>query len=73
MESEPREVFTHILLISVKQQTKGRDGGNMADVIIITVLAVAVFFVIRRELKKLRKGQCCSGCAECKRNCLTKE
>jgi len=40
----------------------------MADIIIITVLVVAVFFILRSQFGKRRKGQCgggCSGCAGC--------
>lgn len=37
----------------------------MADIIIITVLAIIVFFVVRSQLHRLRKGQCGSGCAGC--------
>lgn len=37
----------------------------MADIIIITVLAIAVFFIVRSELKKLKRGQCSGGCAGC--------
>lgn len=47
----------------------------MADIIIIAVLAVAVFFILRGQLAKLRKGQCvggcssCAGCAHCAAGC----
>lgn len=41
----------------------------MADIIIITVLAIAVFFIVRSELKKLKRGQCGGGCAGCSGNC----
>ncbi len=44
----------------------------MADIIIVGVLAVIVFFVLRGELRKLRRGQCsggCSGCAGCSAGC----
>lgn len=36
----------------------------MADVIIITVLAVIVFLIVRSQLRKLLRGQCggCEGC-----------
>lgn len=37
----------------------------MADIIIIAVLAIAVFFIVRGELKKLKRGQCSGGCAGC--------
>ncbi len=41
----------------------------MADVIIIAVLAVIVFFIVRGQLRKLRKGQCSGGCAGCSGSC----
>lgn len=37
----------------------------MADIVIITVLAVIVFFIVRSQLRKLCKGQCGKGCAGC--------
>ena len=37
----------------------------MADIIIVTILAIAVFFVVRNQLHKLRSGQCCGDCAGC--------
>ena len=37
----------------------------MADIIIITVLGIVVFFVVRSQLHKLRKGQCGGGCEGC--------
>lgn len=37
----------------------------MADVIIVTILAIAVFFVVRSQLHKLRRGQCGGECAGC--------
>ena len=41
----------------------------MADLIIITVLAVVVFFIVRNQLGKLRKGQCGKGCGGCCGGC----
>ncbi|MDE6924396.1 MAG: FeoB-associated Cys-rich membrane protein [Acetatifactor sp.] len=41
----------------------------MADIIIITALAVLVFFIVRSQLRKLRKGQCGGGCAGCCGSC----
>lgn len=41
----------------------------MADIIIITTLAVIVFFIVRSQLRKLRKGQCSGGCAGCSGSC----
>lgn len=40
----------------------------MIDVILIAVIAVAVFFVVRRELKKIRRRQFCGGCTGCSGN-----
>lgn len=40
----------------------------MTDIILITILFIAVFFVVRTQLHKLRKGQgcgCCGSCAGC--------
>lgn len=45
----------------------------MIDVIIIAVIAMAVFFIVRRELRRFRKGQCCSGCSGCNCGCKSGE
>lgn len=37
----------------------------MIDIIIITVIAIAVFFIVRHELRRLRRGRCCGDCAGC--------
>ncbi len=37
----------------------------MADIIIIAILAVAVFFILKSGLGKLRRGECAGGCAGC--------
>lgn len=37
----------------------------MADIIIIAVLGVVVFFILRGQMKKARSGQCGGGCAGC--------
>lgn len=37
----------------------------MADIIIMAVLAVAAFFIIRSQLRRMRSGGCSGGCAEC--------
>lgn len=42
---------------------------HMADIIIVTVLAIAVFFVVRSQLHKLRSGQCGGDCAGCHGSC----
>lgn len=43
----------------------------MADIILITALLIAVFFVVRTQLRRLSRGQCpdcCGGnCAACHR------
>lgn len=54
------------LLINMRQ--KGTEE-TMADVIIVMVLAVTVFFVVRSQLHKLRSGQCGGGCAGCPESC----
>ena len=41
----------------------------MADIIIITTLAIIVFFIVRSQLRKLRKGQCGGGCSGCSGSC----
>lgn len=41
----------------------------MADIIIITVLAVVVFFIVRSQLGKQRRGQCGKGCGGCCGSC----
>lgn len=42
---------------------------DMANVIVITIIAVAVFFIVRSELKKLSRGQCSGGCPGCNGSC----
>lgn len=41
----------------------------MADIIIIAALAIIVFFIVRSQLRKLRRGQCSGGCSGCSGNC----
>lgn len=41
----------------------------MADIIIVTALAIVVFFIVRGQLHKLRRGQCSGGCAGCSGSC----
>ena len=41
----------------------------MADIIIITIIAITVFFIVRGELRKLRRRQCCGGCSGCNGCC----
>lgn len=57
----------HRILI-IERNCCERDG-LMADIIIITVLAVVVFFIVRNQLGKLRKGQCGKGCGGCCGGC----
>ncbi len=50
----------------------------MGDVIIITALAIIVFFIVRSQLRRLRRGQCGGGCSGCCGSCsgcvgMTKE
>lgn len=35
----------------------------MADIIIVAVLAIAVFLIVRARLHKMRSGSCCSDCS----------
>lgn len=37
----------------------------MADFIIIGILAVIVFFLVRGQVRRLKKGQCAGGCSGC--------
>lgn len=37
----------------------------MVDIIIIAIIATAAFFILRSQLKKLRRGQCSGGCPGC--------
>lgn len=41
----------------------------MVDVLIIAVLAVTVYFIVRSQLGRLRKGRCCGDCAGCCNSC----
>lgn len=40
----------------------------MVDVIIIAVIAIAAFFIVRGQIRRLRKGQC-GGCPGCCGSC----
>lgn len=43
----------------------------MADIIIISIIAIMAFMIIRNYIRKARKGNCCSGdCAGCSGNCF---
>ena len=41
----------------------------LADIVIIVILAAAVFFVLRSQIHRLRGGQCSGGCPGCTGNC----
>lgn len=41
----------------------------MGDVVVITVIVTAVFFILRSQVRKFRKGQCSGGCAGCSGGC----
>lgn len=41
----------------------------MVDIIIITIIAAAAFFILRSQLKKLCRGQCSGGCPGCQGSC----
>lgn len=47
------------------RQILSRKDRKMADIIIIAVLAVIVFFIVRSQFRKVRRGQCVSGCSNC--------
>ncbi len=46
-----------------------RRDGVVADIIIIAVLAVIVFFIARSQLGRLRKGRCIGSCEGCSAGC----
>ncbi|HIW80428.1 MAG TPA: FeoB-associated Cys-rich membrane protein [Candidatus Acetatifactor stercoripullorum] len=37
----------------------------MADIVIVAAIAIAAFFIIRNQLRRIRKGGCGCGCAGC--------
>ena len=41
----------------------------MGDIIIVTVIMTAVFFILRRQIRKFRRGECGGGCAGCSGSC----
>lgn len=43
----------------------------LADIVIIAVLATAVLFILRGQIRKYRKGQCCGGCSGCSDDCCS--
>lgn len=47
---------------------------NVADLIVIVILAVVVFLAVRSILRRRKNGSCCSGaCASCMQKCSTAE
>lgn len=41
----------------------------IADFIVIAILAAAVFFILRGQIRKFRRGQCSGGCPGCSGSC----
>lgn len=41
----------------------------LADIVIIVILAAAVFFILRSQIRRFRGGQCSGGCPGCSGNC----
>lgn len=41
----------------------------LADIVIIVILAAAVFFILRGQIRRLHQGQCSGGCHGCSGNC----
>lgn len=35
----------------------------LADIVIITILVITVFFILRSQIRKIRRGQCGCGCS----------
>lgn len=51
-----------------------KKGDFMPTIIIGGLLAIYVFFVIRKKIKQVKAGQYCScGCNDCNVSCNTKE
>ncbi|MBR2778583.1 MAG: FeoB-associated Cys-rich membrane protein [Firmicutes bacterium] len=45
---------------------------NVADLIVILILAGVVFLAVRSILRRRKNGSCCSGaCASCMQKCST--
>lgn len=42
---------------------------NLVEILIIAVLAVAVFFALRRMIRMRKSGGCGCGCADCDNAC----
>ncbi|MCH5341076.1 MAG: FeoB-associated Cys-rich membrane protein [Acetatifactor sp.] len=41
----------------------------LADIAIIVILAAAVFFILRGQIRRIHHGQCSGGCHGCTGNC----
>lgn len=41
----------------------------MIDILLVVLIGIAVFFILKRELRRLKKGQCSGGCAGCCGDC----
>ena len=42
---------------------------NLVEILIIAILAVAVFFALRRMIRMRKSGGCGCGCADCDKAC----
>lgn len=43
----------------------GKDGISMADMVIMALLAAAVFFILRGRIRRAHDGRCSGGCGLC--------
>lgn len=41
----------------------------MGDIIIVTAVVAAVFFIVRSQIRKFCREQCIGGCAGCSGSC----
>lgn len=41
----------------------------MGDIIIVTAIMTSVFLILRRQIRRFRKGECGGGCAGCSGSC----
>lgn len=41
----------------------------MGDIIIVAVIVIAVFFILRSQIRKFHRGECGGGCAGCSGSC----
>lgn len=54
------------------------EGENMADILILSIIVICVFFIIRNFVKKAKNkelgcGCGCSGCSGCVNSCSSRE